>query len=214
MTNGDDGGSGLHGLPQKATLDLSRYFAQYAVDLHLMAMNFDLRTAIPVLERTPAALSGLLAGLPADWTDVNEGGDTWTVHEIIAHLIHAEHDDWVPRARHLLQWGKSLPFPPFDRTYGFAEARARPVDDLVNEFAACRRASLAALAALRLTSEDLGREGSHPEFGQVTLGQHLATWLAHDLTHLQQIVRVMAVQYRDAVGPWQKYLRIVRPISS
>ena len=173
-------------------------------------MDFELTTAIPVLERTPATLEALLIGLPAGWTDVNEGPDSWTVHEIVAHLIHGEHDDWVPRVRHLLQWGESRPFPPFDRTFGFAEARARPLADLVHEFARCRRESLAALAALRLTSADLAREGRHPEFGLVTLGQHLATWVAHDLTHVSQIVRVMAVQYREAVGPWSRYLRVVR----
>ena len=177
-------------------------------------MHFDLSTAIPVLERTPASLSGLLTGLPPHWTEATEGPNTWTVHEIVAHLIHGENDDWIPRTRHVLQWGSARPFPPFDRTHGFAEARARPLDELLREFADCRRASLAALADLHLTSNDLVREGRHPEFGVVTLGQHLATWVAHDLTHVQQIVRVMAAQYRDAVGPWSKYLRIVRPLAN
>ena len=173
-------------------------------------MEFELTTAIPLLERTPATLEALLVGLPRGWTEANEGPDSWTVHEIVAHLIHAEHDDWVPRARHLLQWGTSRAFPPFDRTVGFEAARARPLKDLIAEFAASRRESLDALAALRLTSAELAREGRHPEFGVVTLSQHLATWVAHDLTHISQIVRVMAVQYRDAVGPWSRYLRIVR----
>lgn len=176
-------------------------------------MDFELTTAIPVLERTPATLEALLVGLPGGWTDVNEGGDSWTIREIVAHLIHAEHDDWVPRARHLLQWGTSRAFPPFDRTFGFEAARKRPLADLVREFDRCRRESLDALGALRLTSADLAREGRHPEFGVVTLGQHLATWVVHDLTHVSQIVRVMAVQYREAVGPWSRYLRIVRPLT-
>jgi len=191
---------------QKAALDDARTGAQNE------AMHFELATAIPVLERTPATLAALLVGLPRDWTNVNEGQDSWTVHEIVGHLIHGERDDWVPRARHVLQWGTSRPFPPFDRTFGFAEARERPLADLVQEFARCRQESLAALAALRLTSADLVREGRHPEFGVVTLGQHLATWVAHDLTHVSQIVRVMAVQYRDAVGPWSRYLRVVRGV--
>lgn len=173
-------------------------------------MDFELTTAIPVLERTPATLEALLVGLPACWTEVNEGAGSWTVHEVIAHLIHGEEDDWVPRVRHLLQWGTSRPFTPFDRTAGFEAARSRPLPELVAELARRRRESLDALASLRLTSADLAREGRHPEFGVVTLGQHLATWVAHDLTHISQIVRVMAVQYRDAVGPWARYLRVVR----
>lgn len=176
-------------------------------------MQFDLNTARPVLESTPAAIETLVGKLPADWTEVNEGSGTWTVREVLAHLIHAERADWVPRVRHLLEYGTNRPFPPFDRTFGFAEARERPLGDLTREFAHCRSESLEVLASLRLTNKDLAREGRHPEFGIVQLGQHLATWVVHDLTHLSQIARIMAMQYREAVGPWSAYLRIVRPIS-
>lgn len=173
-------------------------------------MDFDLAAAVPMLERTPAVLRSLLDGVPDEWARGNEGAGTWTVREVLAHLIHAENADWIPRVHHLMEWGIRKPFPPFDRTFGFAERRETPVRDLLEEFAAGRRQSVASLIALHLTSADLAREGSHPEFGRVTLAQHLATWVAHDFTHISQIVRVMAVQYRDAVGPWAKYLRIVR----
>jgi uncharacterized damage-inducible protein DinB len=177
-------------------------------------MDFDLTSAVPVLERTPAVLRSLLDGLPNEWTRENEGAGTWTVREVLTHLIHGENADWIPRVLHLLEWGIRKPFPPFDRTFGFAEGREAPVRALLDEFAAARRRSVASLTSLDLTSADLDREGSHPEFGRVTLGQHLATWVAHDFTHISQIVRVMAVQYRDAVGPWAAYLRIVRPVSA
>ena len=177
-------------------------------------MDFDLVSAVPMLERTPLVLQSLLCGLPDRWTHVDEGAGTWTVREVLAHLIHGENADWIPRVRHLMEWGDRKPFPPFDRTSGFAERRERPVEELVDEFAVLRRESLASLAALSLTSADLAREGRHPEFGRVTLAQHLATWVGHDLTHLSQIVRVMAVQYREAVGPWAAYLRVVRTLPS
>jgi len=177
-------------------------------------MEFDLTTAVPVLERTPAVLRSLLGGLPDEWTRGSEGPETWTVREVLAHLIHGEKADWVPRVRHLMEWGIEKPFPPFDRTFGFGERREQPVRELLEEFARCRRESLEALTGLGLTSADLAREGRHPEFGRVTLGQHLATWVGHDFTHLSQIVRLMATQYRDAVGPWAKYLRVVRPLPS
>ena len=177
-------------------------------------MNFDLTTAVPMLERTPTVLRALLGGLPDEWTRGSEGTGTWTVREVLAHLIHAENADWIPRVQHLMEWGVRKPFAPFDRTFGFAERREQPVRELLEEFAAARRESVAALTALHLTSADLGREGRHPEFGRVTLEQHLATWVAHDFTHLSQIVRVMAVQYRDAVGPWAAYLRILRPLDT
>lgn len=177
-------------------------------------MDFDLLSAVPILERTPLVLRSLLYGLPDQWTHVDEGEGTWSVREVLAHLIHGENADWMPRVRHLMEWGDHKPFPPFDRTSGFAERRERPMEQLVDEFGVLRVASLASLAALNLTSTDLAREGRHPEFGRVTLAQHLATWVAHDLTHLSQIVRVMAVQYREAVGPWAAYLRVVRPLPS
>ncbi|OLE81596.1 MAG: hypothetical protein AUG74_00680 [Bacteroidetes bacterium 13_1_20CM_4_60_6] len=173
-------------------------------------MDFALTAAVPVLERTPEVLRSLLDGLPDEWTRGNEGPGTWTIREVLAHLIHGENADWLPRVEHLMEWGIRKPFPPFDRTFGFAERREAPVRQLLDEFAAARQRSVASLTALGLASADLAREGSHPEFGRVTLGQHLATWVAHDFTHISQIVRVMAVQYRDAVGPWEKYLRIVR----
>ena len=52
-------------------------------------------------------------------------------------------------------------------------------------------------------------QGEHPEFGPVTLRQLLATWVAHDLGHIAQTARVMAKQYREAIGPWRAYLPIV-----
>jgi len=177
----------------------------------LNTMEYDFAAAIALLERTPGALGALLDGLPPQWTRVNEGPDTWTVHDVVAHLIHGEDDDWMPRVRHILDVGDTASFPPFDRTKGMAQSRARPLEELTAEFAERRRASLAALRALHLTTADLERPGLHPEFGAVTLGQHLATWVAHDLTHLSQIIRIMAVQYRHAVGPWAAYLRVVKP---
>ena len=45
--------------------------------------------------------------------------------------------------------------------------------------------------------------------GVVMLRQLLASWVAHDLGHVAQVARVMAKQYRDAVGPWRAYLPIL-----
>jgi len=111
--------------------------------------------------------------------------------------------------RHLLQHREALASPPFDR---FAQQRQaeRPVQQLLAEFATCRAGSLAELASLQLTATDLERRGRHPEFGVVTLGQHIATWVAHDLTHVTQIARVMARRLATDVGPWRAYLRVVR----
>src|SRR6266853_1112085 len=81
---------------------------------------------------------------------------------------------------------------------------------LLDEFTRLRVENLRELRALNLRQEDLERRGRHPALGVVTLSELLATWAAHDLTHLHQISRVMAHQYREAVGPWSAYLGVLQ----
>ena len=173
-------------------------------------MDFQLLHARPVLERTPAVVRSLLRDLPAEWTSGNEGPDTWSPYDIAGHLIHAERADWIPRVEHILQHGDAVPFPPFDREAMFSASAGRSLPELLDEFVSLRKISLECLDALDLTDADLARTGRHPEFGVVTLAQHLSTWVVHDLTHVNQIVRVMAWQYGDAVGPWRAYLSVLK----
>lgn len=167
-----------------------------------------------MLARTPATLDALLRGLPADWIEAHEGGDTWSPFDIVGHLIHGERADWVPRVKILLEHGEARSFDSFDRLAQFAESEGRTLASLLDEFSLLRRDSLRELAALRLTNAELDRRGRHPAFGVVTLRQLLATWVAHDFDHLMQISRVLARQYSDDVGPWRAYLRIIRDSES
>ncbi|MFN8547181.1 MAG: glyoxalase superfamily protein [Candidatus Eisenbacteria bacterium] len=153
--------------------------------------------ALPILERTPATLRALLDGLSSEWTDANEGPDTYSPYDVVGHLIHGERTDWIPRAEHILKHGDLVPFPPFDRDAMRSSSHGRTLDELLAEFSAMRAESLARLRALSLTDADLARCGLHPEFGVVTLGQHLAAWVAHDLGHIGQVVRVMAKRYQS-----------------
>jgi hypothetical protein len=170
-------------------------------------MEQDLSATLALLAATPATLDALLRPLPEALTQSNEGPGTWTVAEVLAHLIHGERTDWLPRVQILLRAGESETFPTFQREAHLGETRALP--ELLDEFAERRRASVAALQALSLTPQDLERRGRHPVFGVVTLSQLLATWPAHDLTHLHQISRILASQYREAVGPWSRYLGVL-----
>ena len=140
----------------------------------------------------------------------NEGQDTWTVFDVIGHLIHGERTDWMPRAKMILQFGDSRAFEPFDRLGHVQESRGKSLEQLLDEFARARSENLAELRGLNLSEETLERRGRHPALGVVTLSQLLATWATHDLTHLHQISRVMAYQYRDVVGPWSEYLGVLR----
>ena len=174
-------------------------------------MDVSFATALPVLRRTPSVVRGLLQDLPASWTDAVEGPNTWSPFDVVGHLIHGERTDWIPRVEHLLRHGDAVPFPPFDREAMFEASRGKSLGELLDAFDRLRAESLERLEALGLTDADLSRRGRHPEFGVVTLGQHLSTWVAHDLGHISQIVRVMARQYTDAVGPWKAYLSILNP---
>jgi hypothetical protein len=176
-------------------------------------MDLDLREAIPVLRRTPATLDAMLRGLPEPWIRGNEGPETFSPFDVLGHLIHGERTDWIPRARMILEFQETKTFEPFDR---FAQAQAsvgKTLDDLLGEFGRLRAANVATLESFRLTPEQLSLRGRHPGLGSVTLGQLLATWVAHDLDHVVQVARTMAVQYRDTVGPWVEHLSVLRPRS-
>lgn len=172
-------------------------------------MSDTLSETTALLRRTPAAVDALVRGLPASWTERNEGDSTWSVFDVVGHLIHGDRADWMSRTRTILEFGESKPFEPFDRSGHQREVAGKSMEDLLSAFARVRAEKLAELEALQLRTEDLDRRGRHPVFGVVTLGQLLSTWAAHDLTHLHQISRVMAYQYRDAVGPWIKYLGVL-----
>jgi len=173
-------------------------------------MEQNLSNTLLLLERTPAALNSLLRGLPEMWTLRNEGKGTWTAFDILGHLIHCERADWMPRLRIILESGDTRPFDPLDRLAQMRESSGKSLDRLLDEFAHLRMANLSDLHALNLQSEDLVRRGKHPALGLVTASQLLAAWAAHDLTHLHQLSRVMAYQYREAVGPWSKFLGVMQ----
>lgn len=174
-----------------------------------MDTAFDLGDALLVLERTPGAFRALLGGLPERWTAPNEGPATFSAFDNVGHLVHGERADWVPRARIILAQGPDRRFAPVDRFAHERESAGRTLAELLDEFARLRAENLAEVRGWRLTERELALEGEHPAFGPVTLRQLLATWVAHDLGHLAQTARVLAKQYRGAVGPWRAYLPVL-----
>jgi hypothetical protein len=172
-------------------------------------MTFDLAEARAILERTPATLRAMLGGLPESWLTCNEGPNTWNARDVLAHLTDLEDQDWMGRVKWLLENGESRPFTPIQRDRFFERFGDQTVAQLLDGFAQRRKRNLADLDGLKLSAADLPRTGRHPDFGPVTLSQLLATWAVHDLTHITQIVRVMAKRYGDVVGPWRQYLSVL-----
>jgi hypothetical protein len=172
-------------------------------------MEHGLENTLALLARTPAVLDAQLRGLPAFWVDRNEGSNSWTAAEVVGHLAYADRVNWMPRVRRILEFGEDRAFDSFDRNGHLRECEGRSLDALLDEFASLRRENLAALRALHLAPAQLENRGRHPALGTVTLAQLLAAWAAHDLTHLHQIVRVLAFQYGQAVGPWRRFLGVL-----
>jgi hypothetical protein len=172
-------------------------------------MEFELDKAKEVLRRTPGTLNALLADLPDDWVLANEGPETFSPYDVIGHLIEGEENDWIPRARIILEQGEARPFDKFERFAMYEKSKGKSLRELLAQFEELRGENLRQLDEMKLTPELLQKRGSHPALGAVTLSQLLSAWVVHDLGHVRQIVRVMAKQYRDAIGPWTAYLSIV-----
>lgn len=171
-------------------------------------MKFDIDQSIEILSRTPKTLQSLLSGLSSEWTDPNEGPDTWSPFDVVGHLIHGEKTDWVPRAKIIMSRGDKH-FEPFDRFAMFEASRGKNLNQLLIEFQELRDQGLKELKDLNIRESDLEKEGIHPYFGNITLRNLLSTWVTHDLNHIYQIVRVMAKLYKEETGPWPEYIRIL-----
>ena len=173
-------------------------------------MAHNLSETIALLERTPAALNALLRDLPEKWTSRNEGEGTFTVRDVIGHLTYADRENWLPRARRILEYGDSKPFDKFDRLGHVEECRDKSLPQLLDEFSRVRAVCLDELRSLNLQPAQLALRGTHPSLGAVTLSELLATWSAHDLTHLHQISRILAGSCREEVGPFAGFLGVLK----
>ena len=172
-------------------------------------MQFQLDQSIEILAHTPAVLDSLLRGKSEAWLHCRKSPEAFRPIDVIGHLMLADETDWLPRARMILEGHARTPFAPFDR-FDFQRLIAgKSIDSLLEDFATLRSQSLQTLKSLNITEEQLDLPGTHPEFGPVTLRNLLATWVVHHLGHIQQIVKTMSNEYREAVGPWHAYLTIL-----
>ncbi len=172
-------------------------------------MKFDLNKSIEILERTPIILDSILSDLSNSWITSNEGENTWSPYDVLGHLIFGEKTDWMVRIKIILSQSKYKMFEPFDRFAQLKERQDKTTTELIAEFKNLRKNNLKELKSLNISNKDFELKGIHPEFGEVTLEQLIATWVVHDLGHIAQISRVMAKQYETNVGPWKAYLGVL-----
>jgi DinB superfamily len=172
-------------------------------------MKYNIENSIQILERTPAVLSALLSGLHEDWVMNNEGPETFSPYDVMGHLIHGEKTDWVTRAKMILEFGDTQTFVKWNRFAQYEESKGKTLQQLLTEFEAIRKENISWFKSQNLTEADLERKGMHPVLEAVTLRHLLATWVVHDLTHIAQVTRVMAKQYKEEIGPWTEFFRIL-----
>lgn len=171
-------------------------------------MEFTLHGSIEILERTPQTLANFLTGLTKEWLFCNEGDGTWNAYEVVGHLIEAEKTNWIQRLEHILHEGKEIPFPAFDR-FSHLNETSSSIQEKLLEFQDLRQQNINKLRELITKEEQFELRGYHPAFGEVRVRELISTWVVHDLTHIAQIVRVMATRYKIDVGPWKEYLGIL-----
>ena len=173
-------------------------------------MEFRLNQSFEILEKTPIVIESYLSGLSRDWIKNNEGKGTWSPYDILGHLIFGEKTDWMIRVKTILGDSDNKLFEPFDRFAQLKEDQNRSIETMIQQFKVLRKKNLDDLRSLNITEKDLSLVGTHPELGEVSLQQLLATWTVHDLGHIGQISRVMAKQYSSEVGPWTEYLSVLK----
>ena len=172
-------------------------------------MKYNITLALEILERTPAVLKILLSGLSDDWIMNNEGPETFSPYDVIGHLIHGEKTDWTARTKMIMEHGNTKTFVPWDRFAQYEESKGKSLQQLLYDFEIIRKENIVWFKALQLTEADLDKKGSHPKLGEVTMRNLLSTWVIHDLTHIAQVTRVMAKQYKEEMGPWPEFFRIL-----
>jgi hypothetical protein len=177
-------------------------------------IEFNLDDAILFLGRTPTVLKALLTNLPRSWITAKEEDQSWSVYNIMGHLIHGEKTDWIPRMNIILSQNENKNFEPFDRFAQFRDSGEKRLEDLMEEFGELRSLNIDKLRKAALQEVDMRKSGIHPAFGKVSLKELLSSWVVHDLNHLGQICRVMANQYKEEIGPWVEFMGILHWESS
>ena len=126
---------------------------------------------------------------------------SWSILEVISHLLDEEKEDFRVRIDFTLH-RPDEPWPGIDpegwvtrRTYN-----ERDLGETLEGFLTAREESLAWLRGLSSPNWDAARDAS---FGQITAGDFLASWVAHDLLHLRQIVQLHWSYTAMKVSPYR-----------
>lgn len=146
---------------------------------------------IATLEQTLQTLQGLTSGVTDAALDFRFSTDEWSVREILAHLLDDEMFVMRTRLERMMKEDNpQLTSHDEKKWYSQRNTARDELIQLLSDFAIQRRASLNMFSLLR--ASEWSRTAYHPEYGQFTAEQWLEHWVAHDITHIQQIERNLA----------------------
>ena len=141
------------------------------------------------LELNSGAFWSLLGGVGSRQARWKPAPDQWSALEVVCHLGDEEREDFRQRLRSTLA-DPSEPWPAIDPGGWVSERRylERDLAAAVEDFLEERKQSVAWLNDL--SSPAWENRYAHPLLGEITAGDLLASWVAHDFLHLRQLSRL------------------------
>lgn len=160
----------------------------------------DLDHVITQLTRQAEAIHALVQDVADAQARWKPGPDDWSLLEVIHHLYDEEIEDFRRHLDHILHHADQ-PWPRIDPGSWVIQRRYNEQDPtaVLAKFLAERQESLAWLATLG--AADWNAAFAMP-WGGLTAGDMLASWVAHDLLHLRQLVELHYAWTQQAVAPY------------
>ena len=155
----------------------------------------DVATFADQLTRTGRAIEELVRDLSSEEVRWKPDPERWSILEILCHLLDEEREDFRQRIDYTLH-RPGEPWPGIDPQGWVSKRRyaERDLEETVRAFRQERARSVVWLKELGEPAWDASYQ--HPRAGTLRAGDLMASWLAHDLLHIRQIVR-MQYDYLD-----------------
>jgi len=146
-------------------------------------------TIIQSLDRNKNVFKELLKGVPRTEFLWKQEPDKWSLLEIVCHIRDEEVEDFRTRVQCVLE-NPTLPPPPIDPVAWVKERKyiEQDYDSVLNRFIDEREHSVEWLRNLKDPKWD--NSYLHPKLGPMSARLFLSNWLAHDLLHIRQIVKL------------------------
>ncbi|MEM8863719.1 MAG: DinB family protein [Chloroflexota bacterium] len=161
------------------------------------------------MERNGLSITWMVRDMSDDQAKWRPDEDSWSILEVMYHLIDAEREDFRQRLNYLLNMpGEPFPeiFPdqwPAERKYNdrdlmtaiktFINERAKSIDWMRN-----------------LKTPNWENVTPHPTFGDISAADMFAAWAVHDHLHIRQLNEILYAWAKkefdgrmiDYAGPW------------